>query len=630
MMTSPSTDPNSQPFQQRRLRLLRVQVLLVIGFLLLAQLGISLYSSVVLQQFESQSIEVSEQDLPTIRSAARALQVATGLPQLAAQLESVKSQAELRIITQQLSESLVLLEDILSQLGGEGIYEDLFIVNELFAVLNELTFSVSHQLKLANQMTENLKDLVALIDQESDANRIDTQYARALYSAALDLSISQQRFLIERSLSDIENRIEAINSEALKQAILNDIVPVQNEIFRIDFQVSGLQGQFYFLLAHSQESLKTRYDDIQEAVLNRNQASIKFVEFSRVNLTILMIAISLLAFIVLLYFKRNFYSRANTLLNLLKASDIRTEHFNQFSGHDELTQLAHQIGHYLTIIERQSSTIEEKHQQLERILSLAENGFAVVRENKVAFWNSHFSQATGWSQTQSFTDLPDELKSLCNDFRKNPEEADSTKSVSVRLHKKTYDIQLHAIVWENEPSVLLVMSDVSRRVADVTRAENKALRDPLTGLFNRQRYEQLSNDAMLEDYALVVMDIDSFKKYNDHYGHAAGDAAIRTVAKTIQKTIRASDIAIRYGGEEFVILLRSNLSTKTGAEAERIRAAVETLAIEHEKSPMGILTVSGGVTVHKPGQTLAECFESADQLLYQAKAEGRNKIVCKA
>lgn len=159
--------------------------------------------------------------------------------------------------------------------------------------------------------------------------------------------------------------------------------------------------------------------------------------------------------------------------------------------------------------------------------------------------------------------------------------------------------------------------------------------DKLTGLANRRRFDfsfdlEWRRAARLGvPLSLIMLDVDHFKKFNDRYGHPAGDECLRQVAAALGGTVRrAGDIVARYGGEEFVVLLFHTTMTDARALGERIRQAVKALALRHEDSSPGVVTVSiGGATVvptteGKPQELLAH----ADEALYRAKDAGRNRV----
>ncbi|HET8647821.1 MAG TPA: diguanylate cyclase, partial [Vicinamibacteria bacterium] len=168
-----------------------------------------------------------------------------------------------------------------------------------------------------------------------------------------------------------------------------------------------------------------------------------------------------------------------------------------------------------------------------------------------------------------------------------------------------------------------------------TQLEHLAVEDGLTGLFNR-RY---LNETLEKEWAraarehtqvgLVLIDIDYFKKLNDAYGHPTGDERLRQVADVLRQAIhRPGDVAARYGGEEFALLLPGTMQAGAGLLADRVRRTVEALGLPHGESPYQRVTLSCGVSAMWPraGVAAQELIDRADQALYQAKQDGRNRI----
>lgn len=164
----------------------------------------------------------------------------------------------------------------------------------------------------------------------------------------------------------------------------------------------------------------------------------------------------------------------------------------------------------------------------------------------------------------------------------------------------------------------------------------QAQNDALTGTKNRRVFDEhlarLWPQAIQDErtIAVLLIDVDHFKAYNDSYGHQAGDRTLRQIAQTIQTFIgRPLDIMARYGGEEFVALVYDVDVAGTMAMADRIRAAVEELAVEHRASPtFGAVTISIGVAIVAPTRERNPrgALQLADQALYEAKLKGRNRV----
>lgn len=186
-----------------------------------------------------------------------------------------------------------------------------------------------------------------------------------------------------------------------------------------------------------------------------------------------------------------------------------------------------------------------------------------------------------------------------------------------------------------------VIRDVSGRKAaeeELSRAfrlvENLAMVDGLTGVANRRRYDEKMDRewrrAMRDGslLSLLMIDVDHFKSYNDIYGHVLGDRCLRQVAVTAQEVIhRSSDLFARYGGEEFVAVLPNTDREGALLVAEQIRRAVEELRLPHSGNPHGFVTVSVGCATQTLGHNSPSTVlvEAADQALYLAKSNGRNR-----
>jgi diguanylate cyclase len=163
--------------------------------------------------------------------------------------------------------------------------------------------------------------------------------------------------------------------------------------------------------------------------------------------------------------------------------------------------------------------------------------------------------------------------------------------------------------------------ELSRQTEDLLQQSRE---DPLTGLANRRAMERLL-EAGLGNRSVAMIDVDHFKLVNDKYSHLVGDAVLRELGKILRASCRAGDTAIRYGGEEFALLLHLVDEEDIRATAERVRAAVEGhdwAAIAPELS----ITVSIGVASGADAETVAEVLEIADKRLYRAKEAGRNRV----
>ncbi len=174
----------------------------------------------------------------------------------------------------------------------------------------------------------------------------------------------------------------------------------------------------------------------------------------------------------------------------------------------------------------------------------------------------------------------------------------------------------------------------------LTRAALKELADSdsLTGLCNRRMFEILLDRSLRESQrerhclGLMLVDVDFFKRYNDLYGHPAGDAVLKAVAEALQSTPRRSlDFAARLGGEEFALVFCDLVPVFAERVAEEVSRRIEGLAIPHEGSNIGpVLTVSVGMALSQPGDTRDSLYKRADEALYTSKGGGRNRATLAA
>jgi diguanylate cyclase len=162
-----------------------------------------------------------------------------------------------------------------------------------------------------------------------------------------------------------------------------------------------------------------------------------------------------------------------------------------------------------------------------------------------------------------------------------------------------------------------------------------ATTDALTGIANRRCFDatlrETAGDAMNsgDDLAILLADIDHFKKFNDTWGHQTGDNVLRMVALTLQQSVRGHDFVARYGGEEFAVILPATSLEAAVSVGNNIRRAVEKQqAFEsHTQQLVGGITMSLGATCYEPGESLANWIRRADAALYSAKEKGRNCVV---
>lgn len=178
--------------------------------------------------------------------------------------------------------------------------------------------------------------------------------------------------------------------------------------------------------------------------------------------------------------------------------------------------------------------------------------------------------------------------------------------------------------------------EISRLQSNLEAVRHESLTDPLTTLANRKCFDSAFPAAIDEalgkgeHLSLLLADIDHFKTFNDTYGHLIGDQVLRLVALALKDNVKGRDLAARYGGEEFALLLPDTSLRQATTVAEHVRRAVmgRELLKRSTGENLGRITMSIGVATFHPGDTMAGLIERADNCLYAAKRNGRNRVIC--
>ncbi|MFC5598747.1 PAS domain S-box protein [Deinococcus cellulosilyticus] len=178
----------------------------------------------------------------------------------------------------------------------------------------------------------------------------------------------------------------------------------------------------------------------------------------------------------------------------------------------------------------------------------------------------------------------------------------------------------------------VALAIVNLRLRETLRMQS--IRDPLTGLFNRRYLEETftreARRAQRHQHSIgmVMLDVDHFKRFNDTYGHEAGDSLLADLGRVLQSSVRGEDVACRYGGEEFTLMLPGASLEQTVQRAEQVRQAISELQVSDRGQMLGGVTASLGVAAYpQHGDQLLSVLRAADFALYRAKQEGRNRVI---
>jgi diguanylate cyclase (GGDEF)-like protein/PAS domain S-box-containing protein len=237
------------------------------------------------------------------------------------------------------------------------------------------------------------------------------------------------------------------------------------------------------------------------------------------------------------------------------------------------------------------------------------------------------------------------LAEIQSGFQCRHVEAENTAYLCVPLVAQGEAIGIfHVLLRSSDPKQAEAKQSLALRVSDhlglalaklklQENLQNLSVRDPLTGLFNR-RYMEESMERELrraerqgKQVGVIMADIDNFKRFNDTFGHDAGDSLLKEVAKVMGKHVRGSDIACRYGGEEFTIIMTDVSPAITQQRAEQLREAVRDLKVYHGDRVLDPITLSLGVAIFpEHGDTHRALLQAADVAMYQGKQSGRDRV----
>ncbi len=296
------------------------------------------------------------------------------------------------------------------------------------------------------------------------------------------------------------------------------------------------------------------------------------------------------------------------------------------------------------------------NQTIEILLS---NNREITPEDSEEIYHQHFDGASS-KMTDDMIDVSERMKTELDDLVQNIETSlknttaygDTLQAASGQLtetqNQSTVKLYLDKIVSatrqmeKHNKSLETRLEESSREVNtlrhNIEEIRHESLTDQLTSLANRKAFDNTLREAAIEtmesgdDLCLLFTDIDHFKKFNDTWGHQTGDNVLRLVSKSLSTNVKGRDTAARYGGEEFAIILPQTSLENAVKLAEQIRQSVQAKELQKRSTGenLGTITISIGVSLFRPGETLNEFVHRADACLYAAKNNGRNCVIAES
>jgi diguanylate cyclase (GGDEF)-like protein/PAS domain S-box-containing protein len=314
-------------------------------------------------------------------------------------------------------------------------------------------------------------------------------------------------------------------------------------------------------------------------------------------------------------------------LTILKLYNEQTDTINYVSIFSDLSKLHETLDRFQKVIDLQSHLIivTDGEQILFGNKQLYEffgfNSLQVFLENHDCVCHSFIEDENYFSLAKVPKDMHwiDVISSL--------DEKDRVVLIYDKQSGTNRSFQI-SITHYDSNSYLIVFMDVSRNILENRKLQIKAQTDRLTGCYNREYLYSYFEDFTQKTFehsrsvGIILYDIDKFKKINDTYGHNRGDYVLVHLCHLIQSKMRADDLLVRWGGEEFLIFLMTNSIEETTHIAQKLRAYVE----KEEFEEIEHLTCSFGITLYNAGEKLETAIQRADEALYEAKAAGRNQV----
>lgn len=301
------------------------------------------------------------------------------------------------------------------------------------------------------------------------------------------------------------------------------------------------------------------------------------------------------------------------------------------------------IRYYISVQKNITAFVQAQKERHLLVRALNDSPDCVIitdSENKIVFVNSSFVALTGYQEIEVIGKHP---SFLWNEAYPEQRVGAESRQSNAQLHFQTqrpnkrkngtlfYVDQSIAHIRDESVNVSHYVSfskDSTTRVLKEHALKDLASKDPVTELLNRRSGEQLliQYDNHIKHHGkpvcLVMLDIDNFKKINDTFGHAVGDQVLKTISRTLQKEARSSDNVIRWGGEEFLIIVPDATLNETSVLTERIRKSMSDQII----GEVGQVTASFGVAELLNNETTASLINRADKALYKAKLSGKNCV----
>jgi diguanylate cyclase (GGDEF)-like protein len=615
--------------------------MLVLLVALFAMSGISFW---MMDKFNGSTVLVADKLLPELSKSSNLHLAIKDVHRKMDALPHVTSKAGNRVIVQELVSDLKMITVEVDTIRIDK-YSALMVkmAQELLPIVNSYSLEVDGYIENRKKIRRQIKQLDTTYLQElenlEDHPTLNSTELNKLYLLARSLPDLATTFLFKNANTRfakmvIEFNLLDANSHPFT-AIVSDpvtgisaIIKHQNEIA---VNLSVLQTQTNVIveqlisISFDRMSLMEKQVEAATQALHDTSSSFSKILFSIVLLT------TLFAVFLMYYFRKNVSKRLMLIAKSIGARENSLVLKEEAEGVSELSVIAKSMLRYIIRNEQQKHEIESNAKQLMMIIENSNQAVIIYSEEQVVYCNQYCEKLLNVDSLMNSNIISNDLFVAINTL---------SYKEKLAIGESYFRFFSTQIDWNGKPSKLALLIDITNEVIKentlletLEKATDESMTDKLTGLYNRRKLDQAVKDGLGDNFAVIIADIDWFKLYNDHYGHSSGDLCLVEVAQAIKDNLRdGDDLAIRYGGEEFVLILFNSTLSQAEDIANRIQAAMIDIAIGYSESDLKHLSLSFGITHSDEFIYLnwPDILELADRRLYQAKDTGRAKFVSTA
>lgn len=607
-----------------------------------------------LQAFEDTTVHNTHVQLPALEAAALIQTQVAKLSGLVTAMTTVDSQAKVRILSSEIDQLLVGIKQQLARLEeNKSVTHLLAILKKLSTSLDATQYAQNQRILQNKHLRSSLNDILKNSLKSMEQGDLHQRRIWMPIVHEITLMSTQTRLFevvaSERKIKTLLTKYQASSYllASSSQSLLKQIVGDVGLFYQLKEketqrnQLASISTQNQILLDSITENILRLFDQKSQEVNKGANELIATINQARFNYFVIVTFGLILFLLSLLYLKEILFTRLIVLSNLIRSGNLTKINLKSFDLKNEIGDIAFQLSNYLTTIDEQRNQLKQASEQLANVIKFSKLRIAIIQNEEIVYHNQSFPRLFDQTEMTSIRELPADIANAI--MKKGPVRHTSSiilRSFHSEVWQRWFDISSVTILWEGQESSLVSLVDVTDREnaarefkETISLVEKESQKDGLTGLYNRKVYTQtldlLTKQASSESFAMLVCDIDNFKSYNDNYGHQSGDDALRAVAQTIASFCRQNDVAIRYGGEEFLLVLFNRSLESINDIGNRILEQVYELNIPHEESEYKRVTISIGAAVKDSKSCLQPraCFELADQRLYIAKRNGRNQLI---